>query len=646
METKKTALELIPNLMSELGLLSIHDMKAYTTYEMLTLLAKRINQLIKEMMNFEGDSIEALTKMAEELDELLRGDKVETEINNTLTSWKESGIFDALIKGSVFTDFENRLQGVQSEIPTLKEEVNQKVDEAIERLDTFNLPQFDNYPMFFKSFAGVRTSVIQEFRQVDDNRWLVSQAGGATPLESGESFTLTMVNTNGEILSSMELIHGGHGSMFNCQLQPDGSIDIYFTADSTTNYKIIKTKYVANGKFNAGQSGLTTIPKTSTECQLAYINFEEDKILLATTSGSGRWYKAEVFNFLDYVNGRQTTPLYVSNHTKIGNITSQGFAVMGYQMFVYAGTLALNDVTLRIVDLPTNTFKDYPLNNLGKLSDDTVTEAEGIFIDKNKNVYIGVATGEGGTTRNFNTYVYAHKTDQQHILGKVMETAQMYKMTDANGYAMGLSPLPARLADITRPGWYYFTTNQMQQFSDIPAEYAVAGYWLNVFPRTKDGGIYQELTRHTAGNNRWRLGRSISSTGEAYDWKHLTTQYKTIFSEDTRTYTKGQSFTLTDTIDNFDQLYIRTWGAGGKFETKVVQASLLVKEKSLVIHHINLGDSETSTGVYFQEIQFTIGADLKTFTYSLKAQIGWNGTTMVRSNEPSIGVVEVIGIRG
>ena len=232
-----------------------------------------------------------------------------------------------------------------------------------------------------------------------------------------------------------------------------------------------------------------------------------------------------------------------------------------------------------------------------------------------------------------------------NALGSVQQMFQMYKLTDANGYAMGLSPLPARISDITRPGWYYFTTSQMGQFADIEAEY-VGGCWLHVFPRTKDGGTYQELIRHTAGDNRWRLGRSINSDGTVYNWKHLTTQYKTLFNTDTRSYTKGQSLTLSDTIDKFDQLYIRTWGAGGKYETKVIQTDLLIKEKAIVIHHINLGDSDASTGVYFQEIQLTIGADLKTFTYSLKAQIGWNGTTMVRSNEPSIGIVEIIGIRG
>ena len=64
MENKKTALELIPNVMHELGLLSIHDLKAYTTYEMLTLLSKRVNQLIKEMIQFESDSIETLKTFA------------------------------------------------------------------------------------------------------------------------------------------------------------------------------------------------------------------------------------------------------------------------------------------------------------------------------------------------------------------------------------------------------------------------------------------------------------------------------------------------------------------------------------------------------------------------------------------------------
>ena len=647
------SIELLKNLSIQLGVVSVHDLKAYTIYELVTIISRRLNEIVTEVNQFGSDATETLKVMAEELDELLRGDKVEEEINKTLINWKEAGVFDDLIKGSIFTNFENHLTEVEVELPILIQSVDNKlqetettltnkVDEAIQQVENFNLPQFENYPMFFKSFFGVRTSVVQDFRQVDDNRWLVSQAGGATPLDNGESFTLTMVNTNGELLSSMELINGGHGSMFNCQLQKDGSIDIYFTADQTTGYKIIKTKYVAGGKFNANQTGLTTIPKTSDEVQLAYINFKEDKILLATSKGGGQWYKAEVFNFNAYMNGRQVTPLHVSYHTKINNITSQGFAVMGEKMFVYAGSLGENDITLRIVDLPTNTYVDHELHNLAKLSEDTITEAEGIYIDEHDNVYIGAATGSGGTTRNFNVYVYAHKTDQQHILGKAMETAQMYKLTDANGYAMGLSPLPKKISDITRPGWYYFTTNEMSQFSDIPTEYQ-GGSWLHVLPRTKDGGTYQELIRHTAGNNRWRLGRSINSTGEVYDWKHLTTQYKTLYANNDRTVT---SFTLSEPFTNYDMIQIRTWGAGGRYNTKTLTSSLLATDKTFVIHDVNLGDNETSTGLYVQEFRLSIADDCQTFTYLAKAQVGWTGTTFTRTNDVTNGIVEIIGIRG
>ena len=641
------ALDLIQNIAVELNLISIYDLEAYTVQELLYKIGSKVNEMVSEVNTFEGKTIEAVKEMALELDELLRGDKVETEINKTLLSWKESGVFDALIKGSVFTDFENRLTSVQEEIPQLRQEVEEKVEEAVEQLNAFNLPQFENYPMFFKSFAGVRTSVIQDFRKVDDNRWLVSQAGGATEIDNGESFTLTLVNTNGEFLSSMELIHGGHGSMFNCELQLDGSIDIYFTCDSTVGYKIVKTKYIANGKLDCSTASLTTIKKTSSEVQLAYINFPEDKILLATSSGSGKWYRAEIYNFYDYINGRQNVPLYVTEHTKIQNITSQGFAVSGTNMFVYAGSLGANDVTLRIIDLPSNTYVDHPLHNLGKLSEHTQTEGEGIYIDEHKNVYIGLATGTGGTTRNFNVYVYAHKTDQQHILGKAMETAQMYKLTDANGYAMGMSPLPSKIADITRPGWYYFTTNEMKTFSDVPEEFSVAGYWLNVYPRAKDGSIYQELIRNTSGNNRWRLGRSINiNTGEAYPFKNLSTQYKTLYSGDSRTET---SFTLSESFDNFDQIQFRIWGAGGRYDIKTFQTSFLKSDRKLVFHHANIGDGATSTGLYIQEMRLSIDADLRTFTYDAKVQLGWNQSLkeFVRTNDlTTIGVVEVVGIRG
>lgn len=616
-------------------LVSVYDLECYTTQELLYTLAKKINELIKETGRFEGGVIESLEDMANELDELLRGDKVEAEILKTLKEWRDNGTFDHLIQSSVFEDFENRLV-----------EAKEELNEIVEDFKAYDNPQFENYPMFFKSFAGVRTSVIQDFRQVDENRWLVSQGGGNTAITDGESFTLSMVNTNGEILSSMELINGGHGSMFNAQRQSDGSIDIYFTCDKERGYKIVKTKYVANGKLDCKSAALTTLPKTSSEVQLAYINFEEDKILLVTSSGSGRWYKAEVFDFQAYISGRQTIPTYVSSHTKIGNITSQGFAITGNKMFVHSGSLGLNDITMRIVDLETDTYKDYNLNLLGKLSEDTVTEGEGIYIDEHKNVYIGVATGEGGTTRNHNIYVFSHKTDQQHLLGKTMETAQMYKLTDANGYAMGLTPQPSKIADITRPGWYYFTTNQMQQFTDVPSEFAVAGYWLNVYPRSKDGSIYQELIRNTSGNNRWRLGRSIGGDGVAYDFKCLSRQYKTLYSDDSRALS---SFVLSEPFDNFDQIQIRIWGAGGKYDIKTFQTSFLKSDRKLVFHHINLGDSDNSLGLYVQEMRLSISSDLQTFSYDAKVQFGWNSTNkeFVRTNDvDTIGVVEVIGIRG
>lgn len=633
-------IQTLENVALSLNVVSVYDVKAYTVHELLYQVMNKFNELAIETNRFEKDTIKLLKQMATELNELMRGDKVKDEISKTLTTWKNDGTFDHLIQNSVFTDFENRLSGVEKEFPVLKQQVEDKVEQAIKELNEFNAPQFKNYPMFFKSFAGVRTSVIQDFRQVDSNRWLVSQAGGATALDSGESFTLTLVNTNGEILSSMELIHGGHGSMFNCQLQADGSIDIYFTCDQTTGYKIVKTKY-KEGKLDCSVNSLTTLPKTSEDVQLAYINFSENRILLAASSGGGRWYRAEVYDFAKYLAGEKT-PVYVSENIKIGNITSQGFAVADNKLFVYAGSLGANDITLRIIDCQTNKFEDHELHNLGKLGEDTITEGEGIYIDEKQNVYLGCATGSGGATRCFNVYVYAHKDSQQELFGKMLETAQMYQMTDSSGFAFGLSPLPARLSEVQRPGWYYFTTNEMSQFEDIPEEYA-GGSWVHVFPRTKDGGVYQEVIRHTSGTNRWRIGRSINSTGEVYDWKHLTRQYKTLYSNSDRTVSQ---FTLSEPLSNFDEIRIRTWGAGGKTNYKTIPAATLAKDRALVIHDINIGDSETSTGLYVQELRLSIDGDLQTFIYNAKAQVGWNGATFVRENDVSAGIIEVVGIRG
>ena len=120
------SIELLKDLSIQLGVVSVHDLKAYTIYELVTLISRRLNDIVLGVNQFGEDATEALKVMAEELDELLRGDKVEEEINKTLINWKEAGIFDELIKGSIFTNFENRLAEVEVEIPALVQSVNNK----------------------------------------------------------------------------------------------------------------------------------------------------------------------------------------------------------------------------------------------------------------------------------------------------------------------------------------------------------------------------------------------------------------------------------------------------------------------------------------------------------------------------------------
>ena len=80
MSNSKFSVEELKNFIISNHLVSVYDLECYTTQELLYTLAKKINELIKETGRFESGVVESLEDMANELDELLRGGKVEAEI--------------------------------------------------------------------------------------------------------------------------------------------------------------------------------------------------------------------------------------------------------------------------------------------------------------------------------------------------------------------------------------------------------------------------------------------------------------------------------------------------------------------------------------------------------------------------------------
>ena len=209
---------------------------------------------------------------------------------------------------------------------------------------------------------------------------------------------------------------------------------------------------------------------------------------------------------------------------------------------------------------------------------------------------------------------------------------------------MWYEPKPQVLSEITKPGWYYFPASEFN-FSDVPSEYlGVSGFWLNVYPRTKDGAVYQELVRNTSGKNPWRLGRQVTANKTASEWVSLQQERKTLWTGDSRT---SDVLALTDAIDKYDFLWVRLWHEGGKYTTELIRTNQIITDKKMFFHGVNLPDSSSTLALYFQELEVAVSDDFRTLTQTRKSRIKLDSTGVLTRNEDSpIGIHEIQGIRG
>lgn len=133
MEKTKTSIEAIKHFFIGSNLITIKDMECHSIPQLVYMLADKINTIIKESTDYKDEVYQALKQMSDELDELLRGGKVEEEILKTLEQWRDDGTFNHLIQSQVFKDFNNRLEQVEGELPTLQHTVD-TLEEDMEKL--------------------------------------------------------------------------------------------------------------------------------------------------------------------------------------------------------------------------------------------------------------------------------------------------------------------------------------------------------------------------------------------------------------------------------------------------------------------------------------------------------------------------------
>lgn len=566
---------------------------------------------------------------------------------------QQAQIFDDKIKeveDKILSDnnlFNQHLDVLDERFDEQLNEWQQEVDglsvPLMDRLDTlesrFNLDLAK--PVFYKTVRGVRTSVIQQFIQLPDHTCLISQAGASTTTDK-ESFTISRLSCDGIILDHMEVLEGGHG-WFQARQTEEG-IEVYFT---DARERMIRTMYHPNHTLDMRlDKQYEILPNLTGIRYLMAIDFENDLIMLVIRNEVGFYITADIYSFSAFLNNTQTRPTMSLGSIIPDNQTLQGIGIRGNQAFFYSGGYG-GVCELRVFDLTTETFTDYRYPHLGYAHDNdtsTVVEGEGLFIDKDT-IYIGASTGMAGNTRYNHIYAIAPVEKQPELLSDALLHAQTFKLIEGNGFVKPVYVKPLNLSELTEPGEYYFKGSEFT-FEDVPAEYkGGSGFFVHNSARAGDGTIYQIITRNTASGNCYRLGRQISGTTKVgAPWKALTPEKKTLHSEDTRQLT---TFTLSDSISNYDFILVRIWSAGGQWQSFMFDSAVVMAQRGLSLQATNLPDSTSSSNVYFQELVCSIDEAGLVITQERKSQIHISSAgALTRSEEALIGICEIIGIRG
>lgn len=536
------------------------------------------------------------------------------------------------------TTFQQKLEGWADDVKNLPGQIGGDIASLTQRLALdLNQP-----PIYHKTLRGVRTSVLQQFALLNDGSYLMSQVGSTETVSEGESFTITHLGKDGQVIDTMEILTGGHG-WFQV-VESEAGIELYFTS---ADERFIQTTYQANKILDLRQAtGYQVLQNPTGERVLVAIDKAHDFILMMSRNEARVYDRADVYRFSEVKTGTATEPLYTLTGLLDEGDVMQGIGIDGQQAYFYSCPYG-GTCKLRVFSLETATSTDYKYNQLGYAYEgdpSTKIEGEGMFI-KDGILYIAVSVGASGSTRYNHIYAFSPVERQASILSDALENAQTFKLIEGNGFVKPVFVKPSRLDELTEPGEYYFSGSAFT-FEDIPEEYrGKSGFFVHNSARAGDGTIFQTITRNTATGNCYRLGRQISgTTKKGAPWRSLTPEKKVLYTGDSRSLA---SIKLVDSIKNYDYILVRLYHAGGFYHSQLFDSSVLTTNKGLVLQATNLPDSASSANFYAQELACTISEDGLTINQTRKSQIQVTSTgTVNRIEDASIGICEIQGIRG
>ncbi|WP_454909929.1 phage baseplate protein [Staphylococcus saprophyticus] len=361
-----------------------------------------------------------------------------------------------------------------------------------------------------------------------------------------DNYKITRLQPNGQFLSQMEIIGGGHGTQ-NGYRWIDNKLWIYsFIYDNDKKCKLVRFSYRPDTSIGYGDYDMEEVftGKPELPYMTPSINEHEGMIMYRIQYPESEWDVRGSANYVEVrklsdVDNRVDKVIYkmdIPRRLTQGAQPMQGCAYDDGKLYWYSGDSDPNVPNfVTVFDLKTGKQLYQKQADVGKIGNEfpgNFAEAEGIqmYYDKGtgkKAMLIGVTVGAG----NYRSH-QVHGIFMRDMYDKLTAQATPQSLMETGGRTKTLPVINfTKLSDIIEPGEYYLYTVDIQNLTDfpLPKEMRDAGYWLEVSAPNQAGQVKQTLTRSTFVRDIMQFTRIVSinkfsDSNDTTNWNHIGTR--------------------------------------------------------------------------------------------------------------------------
>lgn len=458
-----------------------------------------------------------------------------SKAKNSLQEVKDARVDSA---GKAHLTLFDRLLSDNVRFETDKNEVMQSVNDAKEKVlaqeFAFDIP--NQSWQYLTNLSPWTNSVMQSFH-LDNESGIIYMTQ-----VYGDNYKISRLQPNGQFLSQMEIIGGGHGTQ-NGYRWIDNKLWIYsFIYDNDRKCKLVRFSYRPDTSIGYGDYDMEEVftGKPELPYMTPSINEHEGMIMYRIQYPESEWDARGSANYVEVrklsdVDNRVDKVIYkmdIPRRLTQGSQPMQGCSYDDGKLYWYSGDSDPNVPNfVTVFDLKKGKQLYQKQADVGKIGNEfpgNFAEAEGIqmYYDKGtgkKAMLIGVTVGAG----NYRSH-QVHGIFMRDVYDKLTAQATPQSLMETGGRTKTLPVINfTKLSDIIEPGEYYLYTVDIQNLTDfpLPKEMRDAGYWLQVSAPNQAGQVIQTLTRSTFSRDIMQFTRIVSinkfsDSNDTTNWNH------------------------------------------------------------------------------------------------------------------------------